>query len=120
MALPANDNRGATPAATDRIRSLNDRFRRSFVGGHVVETAGVVALPEGERIALLLEVRRDTCFEVSNDPYSEHDFGAVEVGGVRFFWSIDAYDRNLVGRSPDPSDPSVTVRVLTIMRADEY
>ena len=104
---------------TARIRTLNDAFRRSFAGGQVVETPGVVELAEVDRIALLLAVRRFDRFDNSNDPYGEHDFGAVEVGGERFFWKIDAYDRALSGGSPNPADTAVTTRVLTIMRADE-
>jgi hypothetical protein len=103
-----------------RVSGLNDAFRRSFAGGQVVETPGVVELAEADRIALLLAVRRFNRFDAENDPYGEHDFGAVEVGGARFFWKIDAYDRALCGSSPDPADPAVTTRVLTIMRADEY
>jgi hypothetical protein len=86
----------------------------------VVETPGVVELREADRIALLLAVRRFSSFAPDNDPYGEHDFGAVEVGGERFFWKIDTYDRALLGGSPDPTDPVVTTRMLTIMRADEY
>jgi hypothetical protein len=33
---------------------------------------------------------------------------------------IDYFDRNLKYHSPDPSDPAITVRVITIMLADEY
>ncbi|MCJ2055664.1 DUF3768 domain-containing protein [Methylobacterium sp. J-048] len=116
-------NAGSNPAAADpvaRVRALNDAFRRSFAGGQVVETPGVVDLREADRIALLLAVRRFDRFDAENDPHGEHDFGAVKVGGERFFWKIDAYDRALLGHSPDPIDPAVTTRVLTIMRADEY
>ncbi|MDF2598984.1 MAG: hypothetical protein K0Q54_1807 [Methylobacterium brachiatum] len=116
-------NAGSSPATADpvaRVQALNDVFRRSFAGGQVVETPGVVELREADRIALLLAVRRFDRFDADNDPYGEHDFGAVEIGGERFFWKIDTYDRALLGRSPDPTDPAVTTRVLTIMRADEY
>jgi hypothetical protein len=37
-----------------------------------------------------------------------------------YYWKIDYYDRNLELHSLDPADPEVTVRVLTIMRVDEY
>jgi hypothetical protein len=105
---------------TAKVRALNDAFRRSFIGGQVIETPGVVELREAERIALLLSIRRFDRFDTNNDPYDEHDFGSVEIGGQRFFWKIDTYDRAMLGHSPNAADPSETVRVLTIMRADEY
>ncbi len=83
-------------------------------------TSGVAALPEHERAAVLAAVRAFAAFDTGNDPHDEHDFGAVEVGRVRCFWKIDAYDRDLRFGSPDPADPAVTVRVLTIMLAEEY
>ena len=89
-------------------------------GGQVIETPGVVELREADRITLLLAVRRFDRFDADNDPHGEHHFGAVEVGGERFYWKIDTYDRTLLGHSPDPTDPAVTIRVLTIMRVDEY
>jgi hypothetical protein len=30
------------------------------------------------------------------------------------------FDRNLKYHSPDPTDPAVTTRVITVMLADEY
>jgi hypothetical protein len=59
-------------------------------------------------------------FFADNDPYGEHDFGAVEIGGERFLFKIDYYDRSLTAHSPDKADPAATTCVLTIMRADEY
>ena len=112
---PAMETADAAP-----IAQLNDAFRRSFIGGQVVKTAGVLTLLEAERIAVLLAVRCFDSFDGDNDPHGEHDFGAVEIGSQRCFWKIDAYNLDLRGHSLNPADPAVTARVLTIMLAEEY
>ena len=83
-------------------------------------SAGVASLPDDERDAVLAGVRDFTAFDASNDPYGEHDCAIVGVGNVQVLWKIDYYDLYLVAHSPDPSDPEVTRRVLTIMLAEEY
>ena len=40
-------------STSDRIRALNDEFRRTFVGGAVMITAGVEAMPLDQRRSLL-------------------------------------------------------------------
>ncbi len=109
-----------TVSKSECIRTLNDAFRRTFVGGMVMVTAGVEALPGEQRRSLLAKVRAFEAFGEDNDPHGEHVFGAVDEAGVRYFWKIDYYDRATECGSPDPADPAVTTRVLTIMRADEY
>ena len=109
-----------TMSTAERIRALNDAFRRTFVGGMVLITAGVEALPVDQRRSLLAKVRSFDVFTENNDPHGEHDFGAVDEAGVRYFWKVDCYDRATEFGSPDPADHAVTTRVLTIMRADEY
>ena len=109
-----------TVSIVERIRELNDDFRRTFVGGAVMITAGVEAMPDDQRRSLLAKVRAFDAFSEDNDPHGEHDFGAVDEDGVRYFWKVDCYDRATEFGSPDPVDPAVTTRVLTIMRADEY
>jgi hypothetical protein len=109
-----------TVSNVERIRALNDTFRRTFIGGMVMITAGVEAMPLDQRRSLLAKIRAFDAFSEDNDPHREHDFGAVDEGGVRCFWKIDYYDRATEMGSPDPADPAVTTRVLTIMRADEY
>jgi hypothetical protein len=106
--------------ATNIVKDLNDRFRATFVGGLVVVTPGVAALDADVKRRLLAKVRTFDAFSPENDPYGEHDFGAVEVGDKRFFFKIDYFDPLLRGHSPNKADPLVTARVLTIMRADEY
>jgi hypothetical protein len=56
----------------------------------------------------------------NNDPHEEHDFGSFEHAGKTIFWKIDCYDRDLNYGSPDPADPIVTARILTVMLAEEY
>ena len=109
-----------TESRTDRIRELNDAFRRTFVGGAVMITAGVEAMPLDQRRSLLQKIRSFDAFDDGNDPHHEHDFGAVDEAGVRIFFKLDYYDRNTEFGSPDPADPAVTTRVLTIMLAEEY
>jgi hypothetical protein len=104
-----------------RIRELNDMLRSTFdTGGQVVLTAGVSQLSANRLSTLLAAVRGFSTFDADNDPHDEHDFGSVEIENEKFFWKIDYYDVTLVYGSPDPSDPAVTTRVLTIMRAEEY
>jgi len=110
----------ATVSTSERIRALNDAFRRTFVGGAVMITVGVEAMPVEQRRSLLAKVRAFDVFADDNDPHGEHDFRAIDEGGVRYFWKVEYYDRATEFGSPDPADPAVTTRVLTIMRADEY
>lgn len=102
------------------LAQLNDAFRRTLVGGRVVVTAGVAALGRADVSAVILTVATFDAFDRDNDPRGEHDFGAIDHAGTRYFWKIDCYDADLRFGSPDPADPAVTTRVLTIMRADEY
>jgi hypothetical protein len=103
-----------------RIRELNDALRTTFIGGKVMLTAGVDALPTEEKAAVLSKVRTFTDFNTDNDPHGEHDFGAFELNNQRFFWKVDYYNCSMDGGSEDPTDPAITTRVLTIMRAEEY
>ena len=109
-----------TKPQTDRTRALNDAFRQSFVGGRVVITSGTTALSDADRLALFAAVKGFDAFTPDNDPYGEHDFGSIDLAGSKFYWKIDCYDLHCLGHSPDPTDPAVTTRVLTIMRAEEY
>jgi len=103
-----------------RIRELNDAFRKTFIGGRVLLTSGVDALDASTREAVLRKVRDFADFDPGNDPYGEHDFVSVEHNNERYFAKIDYYAPDLAHGSEDPADPEKTVRVLTLMCADEY
>ena len=105
---------------TDRIRALNDELRQYLLGGLAVITPGVAALGQQavERIVKTIAVYDDFCH--ANDPHEEHDFGSFQADGQTIFFKIDYFDKTLTYHSPDPSDASMTERVITIMLADEY
>ena len=103
-----------------RIRQLNDAFRTTFVGGIVVMTAGIDALPAELKARVLQAVRDFRDFDEGNDPHQEHDFGAFELSNQRFFFKLDYYDTSMEFGSPDPCDASTTTRTLTVMLAEEY
>ena len=105
---------------TVRIRALNDELRQNLAGGVAVMTPGVAALGQEavDRIVKTIAVFDDFCH--ANDPYEEHDFGSFEAEGHTIFFKIDYFDPTLTAHSPDPSDPAVTKRVITIMFAEEY
>jgi Protein of unknown function (DUF3768) len=107
-------------AQSDAIRELNDAFRRSFEGGAVMLTSSVIALCRAEQESILAKVKAFDDFKSENDPYGEHDFGSFEHGGQWFMFKIDYYDTDLVMASEDPTDPSITKRVLTVMLASDY
>jgi hypothetical protein len=104
--------------STEEIKILNDAARRSFFGCQILVTQGVQSL--GNLVGVLEAVRSYSTFDETNDPYGEHDFGSFTIDGQLLFWKIDYYDIDLQMASPDPTDPAVTARVLTIMLAEEY
>ena len=101
-----------------RIAALNDAARTTLNGCRLVITHGISALDNLP--AVINQVCSYTDFNASNDPYGEHDFGVFDYVGNTVFWKIDYYDLDLLMHSPDPADPNVTCRVLTVMLAEEY
>jgi hypothetical protein len=106
---------------TKKIAELNDLCRKAMgIIGKVFQTSGISALPPAEQSKIREKVENFNDFNEDNDPYGEHDFGAFEHEGQKIFWKIDYYAPDMMHGSEDPADPSQTVRVLTIMLAEEY
>ena len=105
---------------TEAIRALNDDLRQNLSAGTALITPGIAALGAEAvaRIVKTIAIYDDFCH--ANDPYEEHDFGSFEVDRQTIFFKIDYFDKALASHSPDPADPSVTERVITIMLAEEY
>lgn len=107
------------PSRSERIAALNDALRRRPGPGWMM-TSGVQALGAPFVVQAAAAVGAHEAFDPDDDPYGERDFGAVSVEGQRLFWKIDYYDLALECGSPDPADPALTRRVLTLMLAEEY
>ena len=103
-----------------RIRELNDALRRDGIGGKILQTFGVNQLPLDVKFKALELIRDFDDFNDDNDPHREHDFGQVEADGYVLFFKLDYYDKAEQYGSEDPSDPTLTHRVMTIMLAEEY
>jgi hypothetical protein len=109
------------------IRTLNDEFRtlEALLGSAIADnrvfiTRGVADRGNDFADRAMDAVRAFCDFTPDNDPYGEHDFGSFDLDGLTLFWKIDYYDLLLEYGSPDPADPLVTRRVLTILLAEEY
>ena len=106
-----------------KIAKLNDDLRQNlFTPGlnRVFVSAAVSSLPYLERALLLDKVQKFNDFNESNDAYQEHDFSRIEHNGITYFWKIDYYNKTMDAGSENPADETITIRVLTIMRSDEY
>lgn len=109
-----------------KIATLNDQFRTSLglvdiPNCRAVITRSISMLPTKDHNSILSAIRSFDAFTAEDDPYGQRDFGAITTSwGVDVFWKIDYYDLKMSGGSPDPSDAAATIRVLTVMLAEEY
>ena len=105
---------------TDRTRVLNDELRQHLLGGGAVTTTGIAALGDEAISRLVQAVAEFDDFCDGNDPYHEHDFGALDFEGHRVMFKIDYYAQGMLAASSNPADPLITERVMTLMLAEEY
>jgi Protein of unknown function (DUF3768) len=106
---------------TERIAHLNDVARTAMgIACHLHQTIGISALPDADQSRIRELVEMYSAFDPGNNPYGERDLGCFEHNGHAVMWKIDYYDKSLEYGSEDPSDPSQTTRVLTIMLREEY
>jgi hypothetical protein len=116
---------------SDIIAQQNDQFRKAMgtigyirdrIPGKYMMSRGISSLSETEQIEVLIKTRDFNDFDENNDPHGEHDMGRfqLEDNKTDIMWKIDYYDPNYQYGSEDPSDLSMTRRVLTTMLQCEY
>jgi hypothetical protein len=111
--MPEGGSAMRSPEHLDSIRRLNDAARSNPGTVSIANvTLGFHALPDADRFAALAAIVTFSRFDDDNDPYGEHDFGAVyrlatgawtqdrPRGNVAItgtvFWKVDLYDPGLV------------------------
>ena len=102
------------------IATLNDKFRRIFIKGEILLSAGIAAMSSEDKANIISMVQNFNDFNDDNDVYGEHDFFSIDYKGNKIFAKIDYYDLNYEFMSENPANPDITNRVLTILLSCEY
>lgn len=110
------DTESASNDNSAKLAALNDAARSNAF--NYVATRGVMALEPKTISEIFMGVQQFEDFNEDNNPYGEHDFGALTVSGNRVFWKIDYYNKDLsMGCDPFSDE---CCRVITIMLPEEY
>ena len=129
--LPCRDRRtsdeGAAPVGArraagimpDRARQGLDRtalvnFTRACLAEFCSDDTPNGLLAQAE----MMKAMRQHAFV--NDAHGERDFGQMTFRDMPVWFKIDYYDLDLEYGSKDPSDASITRRVITIMLPSDY
>jgi len=112
-----------------KVADLNDQLRKDMFTGNmlkkenlknkIVLTPGIAGLNLIDKEKIFFSVKYYGNFTKNNNPWGEKNFGSFNFKKETFNWKIDYYDNDMKYHSPDKSDPDKTVRVLTIMKAEE-
>jgi hypothetical protein len=102
------------------IAKLNNDFRKSFIGGEVLLSAGIAAMSSEDKANIISMVQNFNDFTEDNNVYGENDFGSFDYKGEKILWKIDYYDLNNQYHSENPANPDITNRILTIMTVFEW
>jgi hypothetical protein len=107
------------------IGAQNDAFRTSLgavcgIPGQVVFTHGIEAKGSVFAKQAIKAVQTFAAFDDGNNPRRERDFGIVRIDGETVYFKIDLYDADYRYGTPEPANPAVTRRVLTVLLASEY
>ena len=68
---------------TQRIRELNDQFRKRLLAVTVIMSPGVSDLGEEAVARIIKAIAAFDDFCQANDPHEEHDLGSFDAGSIR-------------------------------------
>ncbi len=113
------------------IAAQNDAFRQLAclgiapdrpIPGRMVVTRTLMAAGDGFVAEAVKATGEFDLFEPDNGPEGWHDFGSVTIRGETVFWKIDFYEAGSDFRygAETPGNPATTMRVLTIMMAQDW
>ena len=105
---------------TQRIRDLNDRFRKGIARGMYVMSPGISQLGDEAVDRIVKTVAALEAVVPADHSHEEHAVGTFEAEGRTMVFKIYCFDNDLKYQSPDPADPAVTVRVMEVMLDHEY
>lgn len=107
---------------TIRIRELNDELRTKghARNGKIIAMGGLSNDSREKQIRVLQAAAQFNDWKSGDDPYGEHDFGKFVVDGETYIFKIDYYSLDEAHGSEHPEDPAVTIRVMTLMYAEDY
>jgi len=114
----------------EKIALLNDELRKKLISGELFKAdskdkafiirGASIFVNDKNKMQFLNNVALYRNFTEDNNPHGERDFGNFMYQKEKIFWKIDYKDNSMMYHSPDASDPSQTIRVLTIMKASEW
>ncbi len=98
-----------------RLIELNDILRTTGKGGKIQMTPSVYDLDPRLKGRAFSALAQYNAFHRDSD----HDAGILIFAGYSFIWQIEYRSSDGEGRSPEPSDPDKTLRVLTLAVSDD-
>jgi hypothetical protein len=105
-----------------RIRELNDELRRKghARNGRMIAVGALAQDHYVKGLAAAVAAGLFTDFNEENDPHGEHDCATFMFNGERFMFKIDYFALDEETLSEHPEDPNITIRIMSVMYAEDY
>ena len=107
---------------TAKIRELNIAFwRNPHVNGKLLMTRSIAERGVHFQLKCIHALHTYTGWNPDNDPHHEADMCVLDIDGEKVWAKLDCYDKHDQNYgSEDPTDPTKTLRVGTLLFPHEY